>query len=294
MVSGAGPANAQAAPHGCEEAEGSEHEAVTIAGTVTDLYFYPIRGLSGQRLESVVVGPDRGFPLDRCWALAKRHGEYEQSRDRPLGSGQTHGPTGDPRLVGITSSFDPASEKLEIRVQGHLVLECSLTHEEDIRRAEEFFARVLDLDPQDRPHLVRRANNSYNFAYTASVSDSLTWACHLVNTATLRELEERIGQPLDPLRFRANLYVDLGEPWIERDLVGHEFQVGQVRFRGEMQTPRCAATEVSPETAERDIPIPRLLKQHYGHIDVGIYANILSTGELRPGMPVTLPAGVPA
>ncbi|MDX2376695.1 MOSC domain-containing protein [Microbacterium sp. LRZ72] len=259
-------------------------------GTVTDLYFYPIRGLSAQRLDAVSVGPDRGFPLDRCWALPTRNGEYRTVRDRPLGSGNVHGPTMDPRLAGVATSFDPESEWLEVRVQDHLVLACSLASEGGVAEAEEFFARVLDLEPEDRPHLVRRADAGYNFAYTASVSTSLTWACHVVNLASVRDLEERIGRPVDPLRFRANLYVDLGEPWIENDLLGRTFRVGDVQLRGEMATARCAATEVSLETAERDIPIPRLLMTHYGHTDFGIYANILTEGELRPGMDVAATA----
>ena len=48
------------------------------------------------------------------------------------------------------------------------------------------------------------------------------------------------------------------------------------------------------ETTERDLPIPRLLKQHYGHTDLGIYANILSGGDLAPGLPVAVPAGIGA
>mgnify|MGYP004064360477 CR=1 FL=1 len=48
------------------------------------------------------------------------------------------------------------------------------------------------------------------------------------------------------------------------------------------------------DITERDLPIPRLLKQHYGHTDLGIYANILSGGDLAPGLPVAVPAGIGA
>lgn len=258
----------------------------TPRGTITDLYYYPIRGLSAQRLDSVTVAPDRGFPLDRCWALAKRSGPDAAGPAGPTSSAQAYGLTRDPRLSGVVTCFDPDTERLVVGVRGHTVLDCSLSDEAGREEAENLFARVLDLDPDDRPRLVRRPSADANFAYTASVSRSLTWACHLVNLATVRELEERIGHPVDPMRFRANLYVDLGEPWIERDLLGRTLRAGTVLMRGEMATARCAATEVNLDTTERDLPIPRLLMQHFGHVDVGIYANILSAGELRPGMPV--------
>ena len=264
------------------------------AGAVSDLYIYPIRGLSGQRLERVTVDPDRGFPFDRCWALPKREAAEAASGDRPLTSAEAYGLTVFPRLAGVSTHLDPETERLRVHVQEHVVLDVSLRDDTDVREAERFFARVLDLDEADRPRLVRRANRTFNFSYTASVSEHLTWACHLVNLASIRDLEERIGHEVDPRRFRANLYVDLGEPWIERDLIGKEFRAGEVVLRGEMMAARCAATEVNLETTERDLPIPRLLKQHYGHTDLGIYANILSGGDLAPGLPVAVPAGIGA
>jgi uncharacterized protein YcbX len=259
-----------------------------MSGVVTDLHFYPIKGLSAQRLESVQVSPTAGFPLDRCWALPKRHGEYRTVRNRPLTSRNFHGPTADARLVGIQTSFDPGAEWLEVRVRGHVVLACSVRSEEDIVEAENLFARVLDLDPEDRPFLIRRADSRYNYSYTASVSESLTWACHVVNTASLREFSQRIGTPVDPRRFRPNLTVDLGEPWAERRWLGRRFRVGDVVLTARQPCLRCAATEVNPDTAERDIPIPRLLNKYYGHTEFGLYATIESPGTLVRGLPVEL------
>ncbi|MGY1751245.1 MOSC domain-containing protein [Modestobacter sp. SYSU DS0511] len=255
---------------------------------VTDLHYYPIRGLSPQRLASVQVGPTTGFPLDRSWALAKRHGDYCTAPDQPLPARDFYGLTTDPRLAGVRTSFDPVSEWLEVRVRDHLVLACSLAEPEGIARAEALFAAVLDLDPEDAPLLVRRANDRYTYSYTASVASSLTWACHVVNAASLRDLGERAGVPLDLERFRPNLTVDLGEPWVERSWLGRRFRVGDVEFLVRQPCVRCAATEVSPGTAERDVPVPRLLSQHYGHVEFGFYATIETAGTLTPGLPVEL------
>ena len=44
------------------------------------------------------------------------------------------------------------------------------------------------------------------------------------------------------------------------------------------RTKRCAATNVNPENALRDINIPLEIKKHFGHLDLGIYAKVKKTG----------------
>ena len=38
---------------------------------------------------------------------------------------------------------------------------------------------------------------------------------------------------------------------------------------------RCAATEVDPDTGIRDLDVPRILMQTYGHVDCGVYAEVI-------------------
>ncbi len=46
---------------------------------------------------------------------------------------------------------------------------------------------------------------------------------------------------------------------------------------------RCAATQVNPDTAERDCNVPKELQQAFGHADLGVYAEIESGGLVRIG-----------
>ena len=77
----------------------------------------------------------------------------------------------------------------------------------------------------------------------------------------------------------------------EFDLVGQDFTIGEVHLKGFKRTVRCAATTVNPATAERDMNIPRLLADAFGHSDCGIYARIESGGRLTPGMEIAAPPG---
>jgi uncharacterized protein YcbX len=46
---------------------------------------------------------------------------------------------------------------------------------------------------------------------------------------------------------------------------------------------RCAATNVNPTTAERDMLVPRALESAFGANVMGVYLTIKSTGRLQPG-----------
>ena len=44
-----------------------------------------------------------------------------------------------------------------------------------------------------------------------------------------------------------------------------------------------AATDVEPETGIRDLTIPRTLMQSFGHTDCGVYAEVVSGGDIAVG-----------
>ena len=108
----------------------------------------------------------------------------------------------------------------------------------------------------------------------------------IINLASVREIERVAGQPVDALRFRGNIHVEGLAPWAEFDHVDRDFTISKVRLKGFKRIVRCAATTVNPETAERDINIPRLLSYALGHADCGVYARIEHGGHLAPGMEI--------
>ena len=111
----------------------------------------------------------------------------------------------------------------------------------------------------------------------------------LINLASIAELETLIGAPVNPLRFRANLYVNGWPAWSEFDLVDREFTVGGARFKGIKRIVRCAAINVDPDTGIRDLTIPATLMQNFDHMDFGIYAQVIESGEIATGSTVVIP-----
>jgi uncharacterized protein YcbX len=82
------------------------------------------------------------------------------------------------------------------------------------------------------------------------------------------------------LRFRANLYVSGWPAWQELELVGQTLAVGNTRLKVVKRITRCAAVNVDPETAARDLDIPPTLMRRLGHNECGIYAEVIAGGAI--------------
>ncbi len=115
------------------------------------------------------------------------------------------------------------------------------------------------------------------------------WYVSVVNAASLRALEAFADVPVDPVRFRANIYIDGAPAWAELDWAGREIAVGGARLRVARPIERCAATNVNPATAERDLNLPRALKRGFGHLHMGVYAVVTKGGEVAIGDAVEAP-----
>jgi uncharacterized protein YcbX len=115
----------------------------------------------------------------------------------------------------------------------------------------------------------------------------------IIGLSSLHALEQASGMRLDPLRFRANVYVSGGSPWAEFDWIDQEIQLGQTKLRVVKRIVRCPATEVNPATGERDAKPPRWLRSHFGHADLGVYAEVIEGGRIAVGdaLEALAPAG---
>jgi uncharacterized protein YcbX len=59
--------------------------------------------------------------------------------------------------------------------------------------------------------------------------------------------------------------------------------IGEVRLKVVKRIVRCAAVNVDPDTAERDLAIPQALQRRLGHGDCGIYAEVITGGTITAG-----------
>lgn len=248
-----------------------------MQGRIDSLYHYPVKGLSPQPLTSVALNPGEGFPFDRNFGFARAGSGFDPANPQPLPKDRFLMLARDARLAGLDTRYDPVSRHLTIGPE----VRFDLSSEAGIAAAEAYFATMFGMEPDQSPRFVHAA--PHRFTDVAVVSPQMMNAVSLVNLASIRALEEKVGLDIAPLRFRANIYFDGWPAFAEFDLIGQEITLGGVPVRILIRTRRCAATEVNPTTATRDIQVPRLLHQHFGHADMGVYVEVLASGRLTCG-----------
>lgn len=107
----------------------------------------------------------------------------------------------------------------------------------------------------------------------------------LISLDTIDAIAQEVGAPVDPLRFRANLYVRWRdrEPFVEDRLVSRILVIGEhVELMVSKRDGRCAIVNVDPETAETNPLILKTIAQrHESHL--GVYCVVLREGVIQPG-----------
>lgn len=102
-----------------------------------------------------------------------------------------------------------------------------------------------------------------------------------INLATVRALAEAAGEHVDPRRFRGNVLIDGLAAWGELALLGRRFRIGTAVLEFFQPTDRCRATTIDPVRGVSDLNVPGLLASRFGHMYCGVYARVVSEGEMR-------------
>ena len=252
---------------------------------IKSLYYYPVKGLPGIALGEAAVAKGKGFPNDRRYALLRANVPFDPENPVHMSKMLFLAQVKFEWLARLRVQFD--DDTLRLFEDGQCVFNGDLREPAARTRLEQQFAVYMKREQVNgRPRLLESARPQAGHMF----SDVPERCLSLINLASLRELEEAAGKPLHPLRFRANVYVDGIEAWSELQWGGKEFLLGDVRMRGLKAISRCAATNVNPETAERDSNLPLLLRRTFGHLLLGLYAEVLEEGRITVGDEVVPPA----
>ena len=235
---------------------------------LASLYRYPVKGLTPEPLERASLAAGETLPFDRAWAIENGPGRFDPAQPRHLPKINFLMLMRDERLATLRTKFDDASETLTILRDGKQVARGQLTTPLGRQLIEQFIAAYMKAELRGPPKIVHAAGHSF--------SDVAAKCVHIVNLASVRELERTLGRPVDPLRFRANLYLEGVAPWAEFGWIGKEIGVGESRLAVFARTTRCEATNVDPARGVRDMAVPAHLQRTWGHQDFGIYARVVS------------------
>jgi uncharacterized protein YcbX len=246
-----------------------------MTGVVTGIFRYPVKGLSPDPLQRIAVVTGGALPFDRAWAIENGPSRFDPANPQPVPDISFLILMRDERLAALEARFEEDAQRLVLLRGGRQVASGQLSTPSGRQVIEQFMAAFMADRLRGRPKIVGGPGHY--------IAEGGVPCVHLINLATLREVERVAGRPVDPIRFRPNLIVDGPAPWSEFDWMDREISVGPVRLKVCERTTRCAATNVDPRTSARDMDIPAVLRREFGHADFGIYATVTTGGTLAVG-----------
>ena len=243
--------------------------------TIKKIFRYPVKGLSAEALERADLAAGQTGPGDRLYAIENGPSGFDPAAPAYFPKQRFLMLMRNERLARLDSRFDDATHALEVRESGGAV-RGDLRTAEGRQAIEAFFAAFCADELRGPPKVLHAPGHSFSDVSRKVVS--------IINLASVATIERLVGAPVDPLRFRANIYAEGWPPWHEFELVGKTLALGaNARVRVVKRIERCAATNVEPGTGIRDLTIPHSLLRACGHTDCGIYAEVIAGGTIAPG-----------
>ena len=245
------------------------------------IYRYPVKGLSPENLPRVRLEPGQTLPADRRYAIENGPSGFDPAAPAYFPKSRFLMLMRNERLAQLDTRYDDATHTLVIRHEGGEAARGDLSTREGRQAIETFIRRFMPAELRGPPKVLQADGHSF--------SDVAAKVVSIINLASVAAIETIVGAPVNPLRFRGNLYVEGWPAWQEFEMLGAEIAIGDARLKVTKRIMRCAATEVDPDTGIRDLDIPDTLLRTFDHADCGVYAQVIAGGEIAAGNSIVIP-----
>lgn len=253
-----------------------------MTGTVAGIFRHPVKGFTPEPLMSVGLAPGAGFPHDRIYAVENGPSGFDPGAPEFVPKTKFAVLMSMPKVAAVRTRLDDDTGVLQAEAPGAAPFAGRLSEEDDRQAFAAWLAQTLG-EEASGPLKVLASPEHWRF------TDSRRGQVSIINLASVVDLSRRMGLELDPLRFRANLYIDGWPAWSELEWSGRRLMLGWGEAEVVKPIVRCAATMVNPQTAERDADIPKALFDAFGHVNCGIYVHMTKAGRVSLGDAATAP-----
>lgn len=276
------------------------------AGSVAEIWRYPVKSMAGERLSSAFVGLG-GIVGDRGWAVrdeeigeisgAKRLPELmtcaarylEEPREGFIPAAEILFPDG-----STLRSDAPGAAKRLSELVGKRVSLSPLQPRENTayyRRAPRDPARLEGelrkafgvLEGEPLPDISEFPEEFFKFASPPGTHFDAS-SLHLLSTAALRAMEASAPESRwDVRRFRPNFLLALpGSGKVEAGWCGRRVSLGEAAIIVEEETVRCVMTTLPQTQLQKD---PKIMRSLVAAADrnLGVYASVESVGIVKNG-----------
>ena len=248
-----------------------------MRGTVSSIYRHPVKGLTPEPMNAVTLEAGAYFPHDREYAIEVGPSGFDPEAPKHISKQRFTVLARFPSLARIKTRLDDASGAFHLGDAHGFGVETRLDTEEVRAAIERFLQAFLG---EDAPGKLRVLKSPQGHRFM----DHPQGYVSVMNLASVREVARVIGHDVDPLRFRANIYIDGLKPWAEDEwITGQKISLGSAGLTMFKPIVRCVATHVNLDTGERDIDMVGQLREQFGRDTLGHYFTVADTGEIALG-----------
>src|SRR5438876_3894235 len=183
------------------------------------IYRYPIKGLSPEPLARTTLALHETLPGDRLYAIENGPSGFDPAAPRHQPKQRYLMLMRNERLARLRTRFDHANHTLAVEAQGREAARGDLRTPEGRAAIERFFAVFCAGELRGPPRVLHAPGFSF--------SDVARKVVSIINLASVAAIEDVIGRPVHPLRFRGNVYVTGWPAWREFDFLGQEITVAR-------------------------------------------------------------------
>jgi len=242
---------------------------------IAALFRHPIKGFTPEKLNHVRLEAGGAFPGDRLWAVEDGPSGFDPADPKWVPKQRFTVLAKIAEVARARTALDDATGVLTAQVDRQPAFRGRLAEPQGRAGFEAWLADLLGDLATGPLKVVHGGGHHFLDHPLGHVS--------IINLASVRDLGEKLGRPVDPLRFRGNLYVDGWPAWAENDWEGRTVTLGEAVTTVFKPIVRCAAPGVDPTTAVRDLDVTAELHRLYGHMHCGIYVQVRAAGAVSEG-----------
>jgi len=242
---------------------------------VSSIHFSPIKSLSFQSINTVIIKKDVGFEEDRIFT-------FSRAIDMSLAQTIEKDPSERELIHFLTLKNTPALNKYDFKFENGMIsiskdkIEISIHPIED---KEAISKEILNLEP-DLPGPIYFLKNELFPFYDTTNSSNVSNTISLINLNSIKDFNQKINKEIEFQRFRGNIYIKNLDAFEERNWINKTIKIYEAEFKVLKHIPRCSATNLKVNSDQADINLPNELKKVYGHMDMGIYLYPLNNGKI--------------
>ncbi len=247
------------------------------------IYIYPIKSLGAISLTNSET-TENGIMHDRRWMLIDEHHRFMSIRNNP-------------EFLFFKVGFSKDSFKISHH-ESSLELPLSIHNGEEVRcQIWDDEVEAIQCNPEINQWFSERIGTQCSLVYMpdeserkikpdwggTEVSFSDGYPLLVAGEAALRDLNNKMNEPVEMMRFRPNLVFAGGHPYSEFNW--GKFSVGNVKFQGLKPCTRCIVTTYDPHTAVKGKePLLTLSRQKINNnIVFGQHAKSVEFGDIKVG-----------